>query len=139
MNSQQMINGNKTERSTVAILREHGYWCYNTPLKRGGQPVDIIAAKNSVVILIDAKNVATDKVSFTFEHVEPNQITTMRYARDFAGLTNLGFAIFFERVNDTFWLPFEEYEKLKSEAVKSVNLNKLMSFETFLQKITKKE
>lgn len=135
MSEVQLKIGNKTEKDVVSILREHGYWVYRCAMKNNGQPVDIIAIKGGQkyhVWLIDGKHVTTNKVSFVFNRIEPNQITSLRYARDFAGIENTGFAIEFERTGEFYYLPFSKYEELAENGYKSVNLSELELFEEVL-------
>ena len=83
--------------------------------------------------LVDAKHIRNEDVSFTFDRIESNQITSMRYARDFSKLENLGFAIFFDRDKQLHWFPFEIYEELANQGVKSVNMHNLALFTEVLE------
>lgn len=132
MTNQQLQDkyGKATEKFVCKTLRKFGYWVYNIPKKTSGQPCDIVAIKKNItylVWLIDAKHIRNEEVSFTFNRIEPNQIAAMRYARDFSNIDacSLGFAIFFDRDKQLRWLPFEIYEKLVKDEVKSVNMNDL--------------
>ena len=143
MTNQQLQDklGKATEKLVCKTLKKYGYWCYNIPKKTNGQPCDIVAIKGKdqkvfLVWLIDAKHIRNEDVSFTFDRIEPNQITSMRYARDFANidaLYNLGFAIFFDRDKQLRWLPFEIYERLSKNGVKSVNMYNLTLFAEVLE------
>ena len=124
--------GKATEKLVCKTFKQHGYWCYNMPKKIEGQPCDIVAAKKNgktfLVWLVDAKHVREAEVSFDFNRVEANQITSMRYAHDFAGLENLGFVIFFDRDKQLYWLPFGDYEELVKQGAKSINMRFLAPF-----------
>lgn len=133
MNSVQLTVGNKTEQNVVNILRKNRYWVYNCPKKLGGQPVDIIALKDNINILVDAKHVEKEKVSFSFDRIEPNQITSLMYARDYAGIKNLGFAIEFERTGEIMWFPFKFYEELVKDGFKSIKMSQMALFEEVLK------
>jgi len=128
---EQIKIGTKSEKNLTELLRNFGFWVYNMPLKINGQPCDIIAIKghnDNVVFLIDSKHTAK-KPSFPFERIEPNQMAAMDYATNFAGIKNVGFAIYFERDENWYWMPFEQY--LKSNK-KSVNISELKLLEDMI-------
>ena len=139
----QIKLGNATEKLVSKTLRSFGYWNYVLPKKVEGQPCDIVAmkgidVKNKVEIIawmIDAKHVE-NKVSFTFDRVEPNQISSLSYARDFAKIQGYrgytGFAIFFDRDKQLYWLSFDQYEKMVKNGEKSVNMQSLKLFSEVL-------
>ena len=131
--------GRATEKLVCKTFKQHGYWCYNIPKKVEGQPCDIVAAKKNgttfLVWLVDAKHIRNEDVSFTFDRIEPNQITSMRYARDFSKLENLGFVIFFDRDKQLRWFAFENYEELAKNGVKSINMANLTLFTEVLENI----
>ena len=140
MTNQQLQDklGKATEKLVCKTLKKYGYWCYNIPKKTNGQPCDIVAIKGKgqkifLVWLIDAKHIRNEDVSFTFDRIEANQITSMSYARDFSNIDNLGFAIFFDRDKQLHWLPFEIYEELAKSGVKSVNMHNLALFTEVLE------
>lgn len=123
--------GDATEKFTTKTLRNFGYWVYNMPMKTSGQPFDIIAVKGGksfLVWLVDAKHVRDEQVSFTFARIEPNQISSMAYAHNFAKIENLGFAIFFDRDKQLRWLPYLDYVEMEKQGQKSVNMNNLKLF-----------
>lgn len=129
--------GDATEKFVCKTLRGFGYWVYNMPMKTNGQPFDIVAAKGGVsflVWLIDGKHVRGEEVSFTFARIEPNQISSMAYAHDFAKIENIGFAVFFDRDKQLRWFPFEEYRKMAENGQKSVNMNSLELFTEVLKR-----
>lgn len=132
--------GNATEKFIVKTLKGFGYWSYNIPKKTNGQPCDIVTIKgkdNGQIItwLIDGKHVRDKDVSFDFCRVESNQITSMRYARDFAHIPveRLGFAIFFDRDKQLRWLPFQVFEAAIEAGSKSVNMHDLVLFTEVLK------
>lgn len=65
--------GNDFESELCEMLRHNGFWAYNTVNKASGQPADIIAAKNSISVLIDAKVCSNDE--FKLDRIESNQET----------------------------------------------------------------
>ena len=73
-----MINkkiGNDFEQELCEILSDAGYWVHNFANRKNGQPADIIAVKNGVAHLIDAK-VCSYEV-FPFKRIEENQHLAM--------------------------------------------------------------
>lgn len=125
--------GNITENKVAEIFRENEYWVYITPLKTNGQPVDIIAINNSSSWLVDAKHVNTSKPSFTFDRIEPNQITSLMYANNFAKIQNLGFAIEFDRDGNVYWLSFQKFVEMSKNGQKSINMNELELFKEVIK------
>lgn len=67
--------GNDFETELCDILSTHGFWCHNMAMNHSGQPADIIAVRNSVAYLIDAKVCTHDK--FPIDRIEENQRTAM--------------------------------------------------------------
>lgn len=125
--------GNATEKKIIQLLRDKNYWIYNTPHKVNGQPVDIIAIRKNSSWLIDAKHVEQKSISFPFDRIEPNQITTCIYANSFAGIENIGFAIDFDRDGQVYWLPFNLYQELNKTGCKSIKMTNLRLFKEVLE------
>lgn len=127
-------NGDHGELIVGRSMHEMGYWVHLTQRNRSGaQPVDIIAAKHAdqdvlgpiskdVVWLLDAKYVEKGD-RFYFSDIQPNQIESMRMARDFAKLSNIGFAIIFAEFSEriVYFLPFNAYENMAKYGSKSVH------------------
>ena len=67
--------GNEFEQEICEILADAGYWVHNFANRKNGQPADIIAVKNRMAFLIDAK-VCTYEV-FPFRRIEDNQQLAM--------------------------------------------------------------
>lgn len=133
-NSKQLQVGNDAERFVKEIFKKYGYWAYNTPKgKDGSQPVDIIAMKANLNWLIDVKHVRQEEISFPFSRIEANQLTCMDYAKNFANIKRLGFAIVFERTNACVFLPYIKYLELKESGRKSVNSAELFALEAYLK------
>lgn len=139
--SLQLKLGNATEKLVAKTLRSLGYWNHILMKKSEGQPCDVVGGKGDengkiTMCLIDAKHVE-DKVSFTFNRIEPNQITSLGYARDFAKIQGqnafVGFAIFFDRDKQLRWLSFDKYEELAKMGAKSVNMADLALFTEVLK------
>ena len=133
-------NGKGTEKFVCKVLKKYGYWAYNIPMKTNGQPFDIVSAKGlgegkMMCWFADAKHVEENKVSFTFDRIEPNQITSMSYITQFAKVdaNYVGFAIFFERTKSLYWFPYALFLKLTQLDCKSVNLSDLEDFEEVLK------
>ena len=73
MNNRKM--GNCFEDDLCEILSEHGFWSHNMKQSKSGQPADVIAVRNNVSYLIDAK-VCSDN-TFPFSRIEENQDLAM--------------------------------------------------------------
>ncbi len=118
-------NGRLGELIALEFLKKKGYWVHDTGRSSAGsQPVDLIAVKRGSVWLLDAKFVRREDSSFRFSDIQPNQMTTMRYARDFAGIENLGFFIVFDRDRDNpRLLTYGAF--IASKDRKSVNMSEL--------------
>lgn len=73
MNNKKL--GDSFENELAQILFHHGFWAYVTKSKIGGQPADILAAKNKTPYIIDCK-VCSDN-SFDTARIEENQKNAM--------------------------------------------------------------
>ena len=128
--------GSRTEKNIITdCFRGNNYWAYLTPLKINGQPIDIIAIKKNNSILCDAKHVNSKKISFSFSDIQPNQIDSLNYAHEFAGLDdekNLGFGIYFEKIDEIKWLSLKKYNDFISEDKKSVRYEELINIKEIL-------
>ena len=67
--------GNGFEQELCEKLSEYGFWCHNLVMNKAGQPADIIAVRNKIAYLIDAK-VCSGR-SFALSRVEENQELSM--------------------------------------------------------------
>lgn len=72
--------GNSFESDFAALLAENRFWAHVMAPKAGGQPSDIIAARDGRGYLIDAK--VCSGGSFPLRRVEPNQYTAMNLWED---------------------------------------------------------
>ena len=68
--------GNAFEQELCEKLFGYGYWCHNLKQDNSGQPADVIAVRNKVAYLIDAKDCSSK--GFDLRRVEDNQILAMR-------------------------------------------------------------
>lgn len=73
MNNKQA--GNKFEREFCEQLANDGFWAHFMGGNKNGQPADIIAVKNEIAYLIDAKDCKNDV--FEFRRIEDNQDMAM--------------------------------------------------------------
>lgn len=74
-----MINkklGNSFEQELCEKLSEYGFWTHNLAMNKSGQPADIIAVRNKIAYLIDAKVVSSPR-GFALSRVEDNQDLAM--------------------------------------------------------------
>jgi Holliday junction resolvase len=67
--------GNDFEQELCEILSEHGFWTHNMAMNKSGQPADIIAVRNKLAYLIDAK--VCSSRGFTLSRMEENQDLAM--------------------------------------------------------------
>ena len=67
--------GNNFEVELCELLSQNGFWCHMLNANKAGQPADIIAVKNKIAYLIDAK-VCSSK-GFALSRVEENQELAM--------------------------------------------------------------
>lgn len=136
MASKSYENGKKGERIVASFLKKHRYWVHITKRSAdGSQPVDIFAARENKPVLLDAKYVAESRHGyFSFEDVQSNQETSMRYAHEFAGIAIVGFAIVFEEEEDKIrYLYYEDYMRIRYECGRGgINKKDLLSLEVFV-------
>ena len=67
--------GNRFERDFCEQLASNGFWAHFMGGSKNGQPADIIAVRNEVAYLIDAKDCKNDV--FLFRRIEDNQDMAM--------------------------------------------------------------
>ena len=67
--------GNSFEAELCERLSEYGFWATNLAMTKAGQPADVIAVRNKIAHLIDAK-VCSNK-GFALSRVEENQDLAM--------------------------------------------------------------
>ena len=67
--------GNSFEQELCEKLSEYGFWCHNLAMNKSGQPADIIAVRNKIAYLIDAK--VCSSRGFALSRVEENQELSM--------------------------------------------------------------
>lgn len=72
--------GNSFEEALCNHLSKYGFWCHNMAQKKSGQPADVIAVRNRIAYLIDAK-VCSDN-TFDLTRVEENQDLAMDLWKD---------------------------------------------------------
>lgn len=67
--------GNSFEQELCEKLSEYGFWVHNMAMNKAGQPADIIAVRNKIAYLIDAK--VCSSRGFALSRVEENQGLSM--------------------------------------------------------------
>lgn len=126
MISKQMILGNSAEEYIAKYFHNKKYWAYILPKKIGGQPFDVIACRKKDIWFVDGKHLETEKNSFPFSRIEPNQWTSMQFAKNFAGIENVGFVIVWEKCPETpFYLSYDKLLELTNNGEKSVKIGRL--------------
>jgi Holliday junction resolvase len=78
MNNKKL--GSDFEQELCEILSSHGFWVHPMRQDNSGQPADIIAVRNKVSYLIDAKVCSND--TFPFSRIEENQDLAMELWHD---------------------------------------------------------
>lgn len=140
--SKQTKNGNKGETIAAGLLNENGYWAHIlAKSESGSQPFDIVAIKGnkdstSSVWMVDAKYVNENKVSFTIERVESNQLSSMEYAINFANINEkqVGFVVVFERdLDNPRFLPYRNVVEGLENKKRSFNIAEMQSLKTLLK------
>ena len=76
MNRSNRAVGNEFEQELCEMLYECGFWTKNLKQDSAGQPADVIAVRNKVAYLIDAKDCSSK--GFDLRRIEENQILSMR-------------------------------------------------------------
>ena len=138
MGIKQNIVGREAEKKVEELFNKNGYWALNIPKSISGQPFDFVACKGSIfeplvdAWFIDVKHIE-DKISFDFKRIEPNQRTSMKFARAHSRLKKLGFVILTEREPSRFfYLTYDKLLKLEKEGLKSVKIYELENFEELI-------
>ena len=67
--------GNDFELELCELLSQNGFWCHMLNANKAGQPADILAVRNKIAYLIDAK-VCSNR-GFALSRVEENQELAM--------------------------------------------------------------
>ena len=67
--------GNQFEQELCDRLSEYGFWVHCLAMNKAGQPADILAVKNKIAYLIDAK--VCSSRGFALSRVEDNQELAM--------------------------------------------------------------
>ena len=134
MGCKQLKNGNRDEKLVTEVFRKHRFWVHNFAKdSSGAQPVDVIAISGKGSWLVDVKNVRKEDVSFPFSRIEANQLTSMDFAKNWAGIENLGFVICFERSElKPLFLTYDKYLEMSQNGCKSVKMTDLEELESYL-------
>ena len=106
--------GNDFEADLCEMLAKEGFWAHNFTQTQVGQPADIIAVKNEMAFLIDAKVCSDNK--FPLSRIEENQKNSMELWHDCKNGTGW-FAFLIE--NEVFMMAYTNIEKIKAEPFKS--------------------
>ena len=67
--------GNHFEQELCEKLSEYGFWVHSLAMNKAGQPADILAVRNKIAYLIDAKVCSNN--GFALSRVEDNQELAM--------------------------------------------------------------
>ena len=112
------------------MLSDKGFWAYETINKPSGQPVDIIAAKNNVIYIIECK--VTKANRFPLSRVEDNQIMAIeKFTR--CGNMQSWFAFYFRKhPDDILFVRAETILDLVERKTKSVTYDELKDMSELL-------
>ena len=140
MGQKQSDLGRKSEDIICSFFQQHRYWALAIPRGIGGQPFDIIGRfKNKElgiddVWFIDAKHLEENKVSFDFNRIEPNQISSMEYAKYFCGIDEqMGFVVHWERDDNLYYFSFDDYLRIYEEGRKSIKIKEMQNFSEIIR------
>ena len=123
-----MINkilGNAFEQEVCKILADSGFWVHNFANRKNGQPADIIAVKNSIAYLMDAKECTLD--IFKFSRVEENQKLAMDLWIE-CGNTTPYFVL--KARNEIYMIPYTTIKDLMKSGKKQMNLEEINKYGT---------
>jgi Holliday junction resolvase-like predicted endonuclease len=133
-NCKQLNVGNEAEKEVAEFFKKKGYWAYITPKKFNGQPVDIIAGKDNILWLVDAKHLRKQDKSFDFSRIESNQRSTMKYAKEYANNQNVGFCVCWENCPEKiFFLHYDKLIEIEEKGRKSAKFEEMEDFECVLK------
>ena len=118
---------NDFEQELCEILADAGYWTHNFANRKNGQPADIIAVKNRIAFLIDAK-VCTYEV-FPFRRIEDNQQLAMDMWIECGNITPF-FAL--KARNEVYMVGYSTIKELMRKGKKQLNLEDMNKYGTRL-------
>ena len=119
--------GNKFEKELSEILYDAGYWVHLLNQNKNGQPADIIAVKNRMAFLIDAK-VCSYEV-FPFKRIEENQHLAMDMWIE-CGNIEPYFAL--KCRNEIYMVGYRTIKDLQKKGKKQLNLEDMNKYGTRL-------
>lgn len=112
--------GDSTERKCLDLLQKAGYWCHLFAYNKNGQPCDVVAIKKNAGWLIDVKHCEGDR--FDFKRIEPNQRSCFEYNLAL-GNNNLGFMIYYEKLQKFNFVSYTYIKSLELSGVKSIKFD----------------
>jgi len=124
--------GHKTETKIAQFFSKYSYWAFVIPKGINGQPFDIIARRKNITFFVDAKHLDSD--FFPFDRIEPNQISSMKYAEKIAEIKdNMGFII--NKDEEFYFLPYNIYNELKEQGHRGINVKNLEPLNEYLERV----
>lgn len=124
--------GASTEKRLLEMLRKRGFWALFIPSAMGGQPFDIVAAKDNLIYVLEVKNVKKGK-RFPLSRVEDNQWTSMEYVYKFAHCKNIGIAIYWNADEYVSVMPYRKLLAISKNGDKSFGLSDCVDFDEWLK------
>lgn len=113
--------GNKFERDFCEMLASDGFWAHFMGGSKNGQPADIIAVRNEVAYLIDAKDCKNDV--FEFRRIEDNQDMAM-IKWELCGNNQGLFAL--NTSKGVYMLQYGKIQALQCLGIKQLNMGAIM-------------
>lgn len=124
--------GRKSEVKVCSFFGNKKYMAYAIPKGINGQPFDVFAHRKQYSWYVDVKHLEDNKFSFPFSRIEPNQITSMKYAKYVAEMDGIfGFVI--DWCNDLYFLDFDSFCDFKNQGQKSVKIEFLPRLEELVK------
>ena len=88
------MTGRQFEDYVVRVLHEHGFWAHRiAPDESGQQPFDVIALKEDMSCVYDAKVLSIGK-RFPFSRIEENQLNAFEVFQHKVWYTDIGCLIY---------------------------------------------
>ena len=119
--------GNDFEQELCQIFADAGYWTHNFANRKNGQPADIIAVKNGMAYLIDAKVCMYE--SFPFRRIEDNQRLAMDMWQECGNGTSY-FAL--KARNEVYIVAYDTIKDLQKKGKKQLNFEDMNKYGTRL-------
>ena len=127
--------GNSFEEELCDVLSSYGFWSHNMAQNKSGQPADVIAVRNKVSHLIDAKVCSNNK--FPFSRIEENQDLAMELWQECGN--GIGwFALKLDEFDNQIFMISHYTMKAYRDKQKSLSAKEIVELGTPIEKWVKK-